>query len=103
MNAPSSVVRASASSGGLIRWHRRLLGFCLVIVAFELGLFLLVFPWLKQWSMNWVPVHSRLLAPFWMSAYFRGAVSGLGLLNIYVSVAEAARQLRLLFSAHSTK
>ena len=99
MNAPSAAASAPSKPTGIMRWHRRLLAFCLIILAFELGLFLLVFPWLRAWGTNWVPVHSRHFAPFWMSAYFRGAVSGLGLLNIYVSLAEAARQLKLLFSA----
>ena len=35
-----------------------------------------------------------------MSPYFRGALSGLGLLNIYVALAEAGRQLKSLFSHH---
>jgi hypothetical protein len=30
----------------------------------------------------------------WMSPYFRGALSGLGLVNIYVGVAELGRQLK---------
>jgi hypothetical protein len=76
------------------RWHRRVLGFCLVIFALELGLFLVVFPWLRSWDLNWVPVHSRKFAELWMSPYFRGALSGLGLLNIYIAIAEFARQLR---------
>ena len=80
-----------------MRWQRHLLGFSLVICAFELGLFLLVFPWLNAWGRNWVPVHSPRLAGFWMNSYFRGALSGLGLLNIYVALSEAVRQLRLLF------
>jgi hypothetical protein len=79
------------------RWHRRVLGFCLVIFAFELGLFLLVFPWLRSWDLNWVPVYSPKFADLWMSRYFRGALSGLGLLNIYVAIAEFVRQLKLIF------
>lgn len=80
-----------------MKWHRRVLGFCLIIFAFELGLFLLVFPWLKSWEMSWVPVHSHHFARVWMSPYFRGAISGLGLLNIYIAFAEAIRQLKTLF------
>jgi|SRR5579884_157591 len=83
-----------------MRWHRRLLGICLIIFAFEIGLFLVVFPWLRAWDMNWIPVHSQRFAALWMSPYFRGFISGLGLLNIYVALAEAARQLKSLFSSH---
>jgi hypothetical protein len=80
------------------RWHRRLLAFCFVVFAFELGLFLLIFPWLRQWEMNWVLAHSPRLVDFWMSRYFRGAISGLGLLNLYIAFAEAAKQLKALFA-----
>ena len=44
----------------------------------------------------------RLTCPeftsLWMSRYFRGALSGLGLLNLYIAFAELLRQVRSLFS-----
>jgi hypothetical protein len=80
-----------------MRWHRRVLGFCLVVFAFELGLFLLVFPWLRNWDLSWIPMHSPRLSDIWMSRYFRGALSGLGLLNIYIALAELVRQLKAMF------
>jgi hypothetical protein len=84
--------------GGLLKWHRAILGICLVIFAFELGLFLLVFPWLSSWDSSYIPVHSPQLSDIWTSPYFRGAVSGLGLINIYIAVAEAIKHLKALFS-----
>ena len=99
MNAPPPTALNEVKTGRFLRWHRRVLAFCLVIFAFELGLFLLVFPWLKNWDLSWVPVHSPRLAAIWMSRYFRGALSGLGLLNIYIAFVEAGRQLRSLFSS----
>lgn len=90
---PSGPVKA----GGLMRWHRRVLGFFLVVFAFELGLFLLVFPWLRSWDMSWIPVHSPRFSDVWMSRYFRGALSGLGLLNLYVALAELVKQLKSMF------
>jgi hypothetical protein len=86
------------SNTPFVRWHRRILGICLIIFAFELGLFLLVFPWLPSWDLNWIPLHSRVLSDLWMNQYFRGALSGLGLLNIYVAVIEAGRQVLTAFS-----
>lgn len=79
----------------VLRWHRRVLGVCLVIFALELGLFLLFFPWRRDWEMSWVPVHAPSLANIWMSPYFRGAISGLGLLNVGVAMAELYKQVRL--------
>ncbi len=78
-------------------WHRRVLGFCLIVFALELGLFLVVFPWRPEWELNWIPVHSADLAGIWMNPAFRGAISGLGLLNIYIALAEVLKQLKAWF------
>lgn len=88
---------APAKPRGLMRWQRRVLGLCLVVFAFELGLFLLVFPWLHNWDLSWVPMHSPGFSAIWMNRYFRGALSGLGLLNIYVALAELVKQLKAMF------
>ena len=79
-------------------WHRRLLGLCLMIAAFTLGIILVVFPWLRDWDLNWIAVHSRKFSDIWMSRYFRGALSGLGLLNIYIAFSEFIAQLKSIFS-----
>ena len=86
-----------AKPSGFLRWQRRILGFCLVIFAFEIGMFLIVFPWLRTWDLNWAPLHSQRFSDIWMSRYLRGALSGLGLLNIYVAFAELIRQLKAMF------
>ena len=93
---------SSSSSAGakkpniIIRWHRRVLGFCLVIFALELGLFLLIYPWRREWALSWVPVHSPQFFGIWMSRFFRGLVSGLGLLNLYISMAELSKQVKAI-------
>src|ERR1700761_1868515 len=86
---------AKPASSRVLRWHRRVLGFCLVVFALELGLFLLFFPWRRDWEMSWIPVHSPTLAAIWMSPYFRGAISGLGLLNLAVAATEFSRQIKI--------
>lgn len=98
MTLPSPAAPPSTQPARFRRWQHRVLAFCLIVFAFELGLFLLVFPWLKVWERSWVPVHSQYFAKLWMSQYFRGAISGLGLLNIYIALVEAVKQLKLLFS-----
>ncbi|MGA8026250.1 MAG: hypothetical protein WB992_03835 [Bryobacteraceae bacterium] len=100
MSAPppvAPVTPPAAKPRHFLRWHRRILGFCLVVFAFEVGLFLLVFPWLDNWDLNWIPVHSHRFSDLWMSRYFRGAISGLGLLNIYIALMEFAKQVKSLF------
>jgi hypothetical protein len=81
----------------LLKWYQRVLGFCFAVFALEVGLFLLVFPWLPAWDLNWVPLQTPQLRILWMSSYFRGALSGLGMVNLYVGFSELARQLRSLF------
>jgi hypothetical protein len=97
MTLPSPAAPPPAKQTRFLKWHRRVLAFCLIVFAFELGLFLLVFPWLKSWEMSWIPVHSPHFAKLWMSRYFRGAISGLGLLNIYIALVEAVKQLKSIF------
>jgi hypothetical protein len=70
------------------------LSICFVVFAGELGLCLIVLPWLSNWDMSYIPVHSPKLSDVWMSPYFRGLLSGLGLLNLYVALAETARIVR---------
>jgi hypothetical protein len=86
-----------------MKWPRRLLGIMLIVFAFELGLFLIVFPWLDAWNMNWIPLHSPRFAAIWMSGYFRGGLAGLGLLNIYVALAEATKQIASLVRRASSR
>ncbi|HEY3457338.1 MAG TPA: hypothetical protein VGK64_22350 [Bryobacteraceae bacterium] len=98
MSAPSAP--PPVRPGGFLKWHQRVLGIFLIVVAFEVGLVLLIAPWLARWETSWVPTSPRLAA-IWVSPYFRGALSGLGLLNLYVSLNEAARQIAALFTKNN--
>jgi len=67
-----------------------------IIFCLELGLFLMIYPWTDSWSGNyfsWLgsPRIQAVWHAIWIKGYLRGAVSGLGLLNIWVAVAEALR------------
>ena len=97
MSTPIASTQTTAPSG-FIKWHHRVLGFCLAIFAFELGLFLVVFPWLSNWDLNWVPIHSHNFSTLWMSRYFRGALSGLGLINVFIAINELIRQVKSIFA-----
>ena len=68
-------------------WYSKLLSLCFVIFCFEIGVFLVVFPWMEIWEANQVANFAPWLADLWGSPYFRGALSGLGLVNIYISLA----------------
>jgi hypothetical protein len=77
-------------------WVQRVGSVLFVIFCLELGLFLMIYPWTESWSANYFSWIGPLrLQPFWHqlwnNAYLRGAVSGLGVVNIWVAVAEALR------------
>jgi hypothetical protein len=59
-----------------------------VLFCFELGVFLLIFPWLDAWNNNGIADLSPWVRGIWVSPYFRGALSGLGVVNIYISLLE---------------
>lgn len=95
MNSPTSMP-AEHKVVKFHRWHRLVLSICFIIFAGELGFCLIVLPWNGSWEMSYIPVHSPRFSALWMSLYFRGALSGLGLLNVYVALAEAGRVVRSL-------
>lgn len=54
----------------------------------EMGLFLLVFPWVDVWERNFFTRLSPTLNAVLMNYFFRGAISGLGIINLWLSVTE---------------
>ena len=78
------------------RWYHKTAGLLAVILFFEVGLFLLIWPWAGDWDLAFLTYGIRQI---WNSNYFRGAVSGLGLLNIYLFFVEVFRLRR--FSGQS--
>lgn len=75
-------------------WIHKLGIFLFIIVCFEVGAFLTVFPWTPQWDNNAMANLFPWLRDLWGNSYFRGALSGLGLLNIYISLGEVSRLRR---------
>ena len=58
------------------------------------GLILLLLPWLPTWDQNYFSGWSPAWFSLWMNSYFRGAISGVGALNVYIAFAEIASLLR---------
>ena len=84
----------AATSGTRSPRTPRLLRLCFAIFTFEIGLFLTVFPWVEIWNMNYFSGWLPGLENVWADPYFRGAITGLGLVNIYVACAEVLRIFR---------
>jgi hypothetical protein len=86
------------------KWYHKLGSLLFAIFCFEMGLFLLLFPWVDAWSWNYFGYFTAAnyreasLAEtwrgIWLSPYFRGAVSGLGVVNIYIALQEVFRLRR---------
>ncbi len=77
-----------------IPWYQRLGTLLFVIVCFEVGIFLMIFPWMEYWDQNWIAGIAPWVRAVWNSPFFRGALSGLGVLNIYISLVEIIRLRR---------
>jgi hypothetical protein len=75
-------------------WQERLLRVCFAIFALTVGLFLVVFPWLDIWNLNYFQRLVPALQDIWDDSYFRGAVTGLGFVNIYIALVEVVRLFR---------
>jgi hypothetical protein len=78
----------------LPRWYHKVSAILFITFCLEIGLFLLVFPWTEYWDSNYF---SRLLPvwePLWDNMYLRGAISGLGVVNLYISFIEVFRLRR---------
>ncbi len=80
-------------------WLEKTAALLYVVFCFELGVFLLLFPWFKLWENSWfsnlaIPVMGQAWEHIWDSAWFRGAVSGVGVINIFISFVEVMRLKR---------
>ena len=56
----------------------------------ETGLLLVLLPWSAFWERNYFVEWSPLLSGWLTSNYTRGAVSGLGILNVWAALGELA-------------
>lgn len=56
------------------------------LICFELGILLILAPWSAFWEHNFFLERYPDLIPYLLSPFTRGAVSGLGLLDIFVAI-----------------
>ena len=76
------------------RWYHKLRAILLIAFCLEIGLFLLIFPWTEFWQANYFGVLVPEWHRYWDNLYIRGAISGLGVLNVYISLSEISRLRR---------
>jgi hypothetical protein len=75
-------------------WRHKAVALLLVFFCFEMGVFLLLFPWLDAWNQNYFASLGPSWYGLWSSPYFRGALSGLGLIDIAISFSALFRLRR---------
>ena len=80
---PAGTLREAGSQRGH-RWRLAIW----IFVCIEVGIFLLVAPWSPLWTANLLLAYYPALRPLYLSAYVRGAISGLGLLNLWLGFRE---------------
>jgi hypothetical protein len=73
------------------RWYHIVGAAALIGVCTAMGLFLLVFPWSAFWEANSIVLEVPAVQGYWSSPYLRGAVSGLGLLNLFFALVDLVR------------
>ncbi len=83
---PASPGRSSLSSGQL--WARRLGLLVFVLICLELGIALIVLPWTRVWTDNNLLLNYPTLRFWAANTFVRGAVSGLGLVDIWLGIWE---------------
>jgi hypothetical protein len=72
---------------------RKLLTIIYIVFCLELGIFLFILPWAPFWSKNYFIDRYPLVSGISRNYFLRGAVSGLGLADIWMAVYEVWRLL----------
>jgi hypothetical protein len=76
------------------RWHHKAGALAMAVFSMAIGIFLLIYPWTDSWNRNYFAALVPEWHAYWDNLYVRGAVSGLGIVNFYISLVEALRLRR---------
>jgi hypothetical protein len=75
-------------------WYHKMSAVLFITFCLEIGLFLLIFPWTEYWDTNFFSALTPDWRPYWDNMYVRGAISGLGVVDLYISFVEILRLRR---------
>lgn len=81
---PRQIKRAEAFATNSSGMFDKLLCWIYIVYCFEIGSFLLIFPWLSMWEDNYFLYHFPALKPILLNNFIRGGISGLGLVDIFI-------------------
>ena len=65
-----------------------------VVMFIWVGIVLVILPWQDRWTQNALLVSHPMLRNFLVSYFTRGAVAGLGVVNLWIAVSEVGRLRR---------
>jgi hypothetical protein len=74
----------------------RWLAILYVVICFEMGASLFLFPWVPLWSQNFFVGHYPWVYMVAQNYYIRGGISGLGLIDVFLAFHEVWRLRRLI-------
>jgi len=101
-------VRVEAERGASVprgpegrRWLRIVIALLWVLSCSVLGSALLVLPWLGLWERNYFASLAPGWSAVWLSPYLRGAVTGVGVVNVGISFCELLRLWKWWFPEES--
>jgi hypothetical protein len=92
--AQTSESDASGEASGVHVWLHRIVVLLYILVTLQLGIILVRIPWKSAWGENSLMSAYPQVQHWVASNFVRGAVSGLGLLNLWIAVRETGRLLR---------
>jgi hypothetical protein len=75
-------------------WYQKAAAVLYAFFCFEIGVLLLLLPWVDLWNRNYLSSVAARWPEVWMSPYLRGAVSGLGVVDIAIAFIELVRLRR---------
>jgi hypothetical protein len=73
---------------------RTLTNIFFILFCIEIGLVLFLLPWTPLWDNNYFFSLTPQWNAFWLSTYLRGAISGVGVVNLWIGLGEAWRLWR---------
>jgi len=78
----------------------RWLAILYVVICFEMGAFLFLYPWVPLWNQNFFMAHFPWVYSLARNYYIRGSISGLGLVDIFLAFHEVWRLRRSIGLVH---
>jgi len=75
-------------------WYQKAGAVLYAFFCFEIGVVLILLPWLTVWDNNYFSRLASRWPELWMSPYLRGAISGVGAVDIVISFIELFRLRR---------